>query len=322
MKKIVSIMAAFIFILTGCAGAETDKENAAVPTETTVSANNSEAPIAERQNDTMENMPATDDKGTAAAQGGKEAALPPNFEALTAPPTLAVSTLNNVDRVIASCGNSQWRCTLPDGTATTLNACGAHPLDQQEHPILYTAFPAGSLPPLEDGENLGLIVPVFYLDFGEILPETVSVIRWPASYIGNTQKHTDFEEVIAEIEGDTITLMPLGDGDYVYEVSARWGDVGYAIYTFRTLPQIREEQKDELTGIFDALNELNYQPYTCDGLPEYRLTATDGTVYAINLSEKWVWRGNGEQAELSDEFVDEFHLSSFLMKYRIGGVIE
>lgn len=306
MKRIVSIMAAFIFILTGCAGVETDKENAAIPTETTVLADNSEATIAKRQNDTIENTPATDDKGTAAAQGGKEAALPSNFEALTAPPTLAVSTLNNVDRVITSCGNSQWRYTLPDGTATTLSACGAHPLDRQEHPILYTAFPAGSLPPLEDGEHPGCIVPIYDLDFGEFLPETVSAIRWPASYIGNTQRDTDFEEVIVEIEGDTITLMPLGDGDFVYAVSACWGEMGYASYTFRTLPQIREEQKDELNGIFDALNELSYQPYTCDGLPEYRLTAADGTVYAINFSEKWVWRGNSEQAELSDEFVDEF----------------
>ncbi len=111
------------------------------------------------------------------------------------------------------------------------------------------------------------------------------------------------EEVTAEMEGDTITLVPLGDGDYVYEVSAGWGEAGYASYTFRTLPQVRGEQKDELTGIFDALNKLEYQPYTCDGLPEYRLTAADGTVYAINLSEKWVWRGNCEQAELSDELI-------------------
>ncbi len=60
---------------------------------------------------------------------------------------------------------------------------------------------------------------------------------------------------------------------------------------------------ENVTGIFDTLNELEYQPYTCDGLPEYRLTAADGTVYAINFSEKWVWRGNSEQAELPDELI-------------------
>lgn len=110
-------------------------------------------------------------------------------------------------------------------------------------------------------------------------------------------------EPTAEIEGDTITRVPLGNGDYVYEAFVGWDEAGCAGYTFRTLSQVRGERKDELTGIFDALNELEYQPYTCDGLPEYRLTAADGTVYAINLSEKWVWRGNSEQAELSDELI-------------------
>ena len=93
---------------------------------------------------------------------------------------------------------------------------------------------------LEAGENVGSIAPVFYLDFGEILPETVSVMRWPASRIGDAQTYsTDFEMVNTELEGDTFSLFPLGDGDYVYEVSANWGDVGGASYTFRTLPQIR-----------------------------------------------------------------------------------
>ena len=62
---------------------------------------------------------------------------------------------------------------------------------------------------------------------------------------------------------------------------------------------------ENITGIFNALSQLEYQPYTCDGLPEYLLTATDGTVYSINLSEKWVWRGNNEQAELSEELISQ-----------------
>lgn len=69
--------------------------------------------------------------------------------------------------------------------------------------------------------------------------------------------------------------------------------------------KVQSENKttENVTEIFDALNELEYQPYTCDGLPEYQLTANDGTIYAINFSEKWVWRGNSEQAELSDELI-------------------
>ena len=40
---------------------------------------------------------------------------------------------------------------------------------------------------------------------------------------------------------------PLGDGDYVYEISADWGEVGGASYTFRTLPQIWGEQEANQT---------------------------------------------------------------------------
>lgn len=61
------------------------------------------------------------------------------------------------------------------------------------------------------------------------------------------------------------------------------------------------EPDEEPSDLFEALDGLEYQPYTCDGLPEYRLTAENGTVYAVNLSEKWVWRGDSAQAELPDE---------------------
>ena len=57
---------------------------------------------------------------------------------------------------------------------------------------------------------------------------------------------------------------------------------------------------DELSA---ALNKLEYQPFTCDGVPEHQIYDIDGTVYSINFSEKWVWRGNNEQAELSDELI-------------------
>lgn len=68
-------------------------------------------------------------------------------------------------------------------------------------------------------------------------------------------------------------------------------------------PETDNGTAENVTEIFDVLNTLEYQPYTCDGLPEYLLTATDGTVYSINFSEKWIWRGNSEQAELSDELI-------------------
>lgn len=239
MKRTVLAMVIFAFLLTGCASAEIEEENAATLTETiksTVSANHPQMPIVEPESGTIENITATDDTKISVAQGGGRVALPSDFEALTAPPVLTVSTLNNADSVSASCGNYSWNHTLSDGLTSTLIACGAHPLDWQEHPILYTAFPAGTLSPLEEGTDIGSMVPVFYLDFGEILPETVSAIRWPASYIGDAQSHSaDFEEVAVEFKKDRITLVPLGDGDYVYEISAAWGEAGSASYTFRTL---------------------------------------------------------------------------------------
>ena len=313
MKRTASIMAAFILVLTGCASVDVDKENATIPAETTVSVDNSQVPITGQKSETTGTISATDGEGVSAEKGGGDVSVPLDFESLTEPPALVVSTLNNTDRVTASCSNSEWSCTLPDGETASVVACGPHPLDQQDHPIVYTAFPAGSLPSSENGEDLGAIAPIFYLDFGDISPETISAIRWPASYIGNTQNHTDFENVTIEIEEGTIMLAPLGDGDYVYEVSARWGEVGSASYVFRTMSQLRENQEDELIEIFDALNEIEYQPYTCDGLPEYSLTAPDGTVYAINFSEKWVWRGNCEQAELSDKLISQLKACSSLI---------
>ena len=79
-------------------------------------------------------------------------------------------------------------------------------------------------------------------------------------------------------------------------IDIRTGDVSAFIEAHRN----DALKVDELSA---ALNKLEYQPFTCDGLPEYKLYDTDGTVYSINFSEKWVWRGNSEQAELSDELI-------------------
>lgn len=287
MKRILLIVGAFIFILTGCASVSTD-------------------------NILASNIPETDNEEIFTEQG-EEVLLLSDFETLTEPPALEVSTQNNVDSVMAACLSWQWSYALSDETTTSSIACGVHPLEYPENPILYTAFPAGSLPPLEEGENVGTILPVFYLDFGEVLPETVSVTRYQSSYIGNSQNYADSEQVMTKTVDGKIALEPLGDGDFVYEVFANWGETRYAYYTFRTLPQLREENEDKLVGIFDALNELEYQPYTCDGLPEYHITAPNGTVYAINFSEKWVWKENSEQAELSDELAVQLKESPYLV---------
>lgn len=304
MKKRALMIFASVFALTGCASVEAEKEIAKTPTEATVLTDIPQAPAAGLDSEAMGNMLTTDGIKVAAANGSENATLPLEYETLTKPPALTVSMPECTDSVIASCGNYHWSHALPDGTAADLVACGAHPLDWQEHPILYTAFPVKGLSSPKDGGRIDSMVPEVHLDFGGFSPDTLSAIRWPASYVGDAQNHSeDYEAVTAKADGGIIFLLPLEDGDYIYEISATWGNVGGASYTFRTLPQMQGVQEDKQARIFDALNRLEYQPYTCDGLPEYRLTAADGTVYSINLSEKWAWRGNKEQAELSDELI-------------------
>lgn len=159
----------------------------------------------------------------------------PDARTLEKPPELVVSTINNADSVTASCGNYQW--SINGGVVI---ACGAHPLDEaQERTRLYTAFPAGTLPPLSGGEDTPSILPVFYLDFGEIPPETVTVRRWPSEYIGRAGEFDgDSEEVEVDCS-DGFSILPAGDGEFVYAVSAAWGEVGSAAYVFSTLPQAR-----------------------------------------------------------------------------------
>ena len=165
----------------------------------------------------------------------------PDARTLEGPPELVVSTFNNVDSVTASCGNYQWNHRLPGGSGGYVIACGAHPLDEAswERATLYTAVPAGTLPPLSEGEDTPSILPVFYLDFGEIPPETVTVRRWPSEYIGRASEFDSDSEEVEVDSSDGFTILPFLDGEFVYEVNASWGETGSASYVFSTLPQIR-----------------------------------------------------------------------------------
>ena len=57
--------------------------------------------------------------------------------------------------------------------------------------------------------------------------------------------------------------------------------------------------------IFARLDNLNYIPITCDGLPEYKLITDDGQIYWINLHGKYIWK-NGIDAEavLPDDIIN------------------
>ncbi len=62
--------------------------------------------------------------------------------------------------------------------------------------------------------------------------------------------------------------------------------------------------------VFKMLDSLNYQAISCDGLPEYQITASDGTVYLINFDGAWVWRRPSliadadNEAPLTQEVID------------------
>lgn len=163
---------------------------------------------------------------------------------LESPPDLVVSTENQADCVTAIRYGYTWQKKLEGDQMTSVIACGPHPLDgtgESDYATLYTAFSTGSLPPWAKGPMSDAMMPVFYLDFGEIPPETVTASRWPAEYIGHASEHYDDGEKVTVDNMDGFILLPQGDGEFVYEVHADWGEVGCADYVFLTLPQVREE---------------------------------------------------------------------------------
>lgn len=169
----------------------------------------------------------------------------PDSQTLTKPPELIVSTEYGVDRVTAQCSNYEWNVKLEGDMMSSVIACGAHPLDSPGklgYATLYTAFPAGSLPPLEEGQLPELMPPVFYLDFGEIPPETITVKRWPASYVGNASEHYNDGENVTVDSPDGFMLLPQGDGEFIYEIHADWDQMGSADYVFRTVPEVRDDK--------------------------------------------------------------------------------
>lgn len=171
------------------------------------------------------------------------AAPSPDIGSLSASPELVVSTLNHADSVTAQRYGFSWDHEMPNGQRASVIACGIHPLDdpgEEGYATLYTAFPAGSLPPLEEGQLPGMIVPVYYLDFGDYSPESVTARRWPSAWSGQHEdQDMEAEEVTVDTTDEGWALLPLGDGEFIYEVQADWGHVCNANYVFATLPQVR-----------------------------------------------------------------------------------
>ena len=73
-----------------------------------------------------------------------------------------------------------------------------------------------------------------------------------------------------------------------------------------TVTTVTETRKNtSKSEIFARLDNLNYIPITCDGLPEYKLITDDGQIYWINLHGKYIWK-NGIDAEavLPDDIIN------------------
>lgn len=71
-----------------------------------------------------------------------------------------------------------------------------------------------------------------------------------------------------------------------------------------TQPEASVQTDLTISEIFQKLKRLQYEPITCDGIPEKTFIAEDGTVFAVNFSERWVWRNGVEEAKLTDELYD------------------
>ncbi len=159
---------------------------------------------------------------------------------LDRPPDLMVSAASQKDAIIAGQYGWQWNIA-----GSSLIACGLHPLDQQsaeDYQTLYVVFPGERLPQLEEEEMRGGIIPVYDLDFGEVPPEALEVRRWPMEYIGEAETHFGDSEQVAVEYSESWMLLPSGEGEYIYEVDASWGQLGSATYVFCTLPRMEGQE--------------------------------------------------------------------------------
>lgn len=71
-----------------------------------------------------------------------------------------------------------------------------------------------------------------------------------------------------------------------------------------TQPEASVQTDLTISEIFQKLNNLHYEPMTCDGIPEKTFIAENSTVFAVNCSDRWVWRNGVEEAKLTDELYD------------------
>lgn len=121
---------------------------------------------------------------------------------------------------------TSWMYTKEDGTSSAYNACGDSPLGSKEF-----------MEPLVTGSGRA------WLNF-ELKPSSVTVQCWSAEYFGTYDvegEPVEVEVLAADFADGTSTetySIPLKEGGWVYEVTAKWtssenygGTVYYGFYT-------------------------------------------------------------------------------------------
>ena len=129
------------------------------------------------------------------------------------PPALVITASNQEYRI--GSGNYSWEWPNPDGTMSSVIACGIHPLD-------YTG--EADMVQYAEGETL-----FFRFD---VMPQSVTCRCWTEEYWGDPQSYEANYEVL---ELGEYTLMPLSNVRYVYELTADWGDGRSASYIFGSI---------------------------------------------------------------------------------------
>lgn len=135
---------------------------------------------------------------------------------LSAPPTLTVES--DGQTIEAACSNYTWIKAEENGDSISVIACGAHPLESACFEVM-PKLDIISYYITEKGEGQA------FFTFGAPQPESVTVRRWSASFVGDCSAPA--EEV--SFENGTLSL---GSGSYVYEVHADFGSQGSADYAF------------------------------------------------------------------------------------------
>ncbi len=155
----------------------------------------------------------------------------PTVPVLRHPPELYIVT--DETSIEAMKGTLTWTYKEEDGKAVTLNADSTHPLSMKEH------MPCVALVPTVMSHTYP--IRSARLQFGaspnEFMPNSVSVRCWTAESWGDPG--AEGRSVNVDHENGNI-YIPLENGDYIYEITAKWngsrtayGTVRYSFYTIK-----------------------------------------------------------------------------------------